>query len=298
MIGIFDSGTGGLTIAEKCIDVLDGEAILYLGDHGRAPYGHRSNQEIVAFTREAVTCLFDQGCDLVILACNTAAAVALRTLQQDWLPHYAPDKRILGILVPTVEAVTGVPWKEGLCLKNDGVIGVFATPKTVQSNAYMEEIYKRAPKMKIIQTACPGLVSAIEAGADEGAIMSLVAPAVDDMKRQSGAVLDAVLLGCTHYPLVAGYFKAALGKDIPIVSQPDITADALKSYLSRHRHFMKSDRVEHGVRFLTTGDVAQATKTASRLSTLNAVFEPIDLKPYAASSLSSAGATSPSIARK
>lgn len=298
MIGIFDSGTGGLTIAEKSIEMLDGEAFLYLGDHARAPYGHRSNQEILEFTREAVSCLFDQGCDLVVLACNTAAAVALRSLQQHWLPFHAPDKRILGILVPTVEAVTGVPWKQGLCLENKGVIGVFATPKTVQSQAYVEEIRKRAPKMKVIQIPCPGLVSAIERGADDETIMSLIAPAVEDMKLQSDGHLNAVLLGCTHYPLVAEHFKSALESDIPIVSQPDITADALKSYLKRHPHFLKGDRVEFGVRYLTTGDVAQATKTASRLSALNAEFEAQDLKPYAASSLSSAGATSPSMARK
>jgi len=298
MIGIFDSGTGGLTIAEKSIKILDGEAFLYLGDHGRAPYGHRSNQEILNYTQEAVTCLFDQGCDLVVLACNTAAAVALRSLQQDWLPHHAPDKRILGILVPTVEAVTGVPWHEGLCLENEGIIGVFATPKTVQSQAYVEEIRKRAPKMKIIQVPCPGLVSAIEAGADDESIMDLVAPFVEEMKAKSDGRLNAVLLGCTHYPLVAQHFKAALGLGVPIVSQPDITADALKSYLARHPQFLKADRAEYGVRYLTTGDATQATKTASRLSALNAVFEHIDLRPYAASSLSSAGATSPSMARK
>ncbi|MGD8326460.1 MAG: glutamate racemase [Sphingomonadales bacterium] len=298
MIGLFDSGTGGLTIASACFKALETEAFLYLGDHKRAPYGHRDNLEILEYTREAVACLFDKGCDLVVLACNTAAAIALRRLQQEWLPNFAPDKRILGILVPTVEAVTGVPWSAGRCHKRDGVIGIFATPKTVASQAYVEEVRKRAPNMEIIQIPCPGLVAAIETGADNRVLQELINAAVISMdKHLDGRELEAVLLGCTHYPLVKDEFKIALNRDVALISQPQITAESLQHYLMRHPRFIKQDREQLGISYLTTGNADQVTKTASRLCALDAVFQHVDLSPYASSD-SSAGATSPSMARK
>lgn len=299
MIGLFDSGTGGLTIASACFKALESEAFLYLGDHKRAPYGHRDNLEILEYTREAVAYLFDQGCDLVVLACNTAAAIALRRLQQDWLPGFAPEKRVLGILVPTVEAVTGVPWSDGRCHKREGVIGIFATPKTVASRAYVEEVRKRAPNMDIIQVPCPGLVSAIESGANESVLRELIGAAVASMDQQlEGRELEAVLLGCTHYPLVKDQFKAALNRDVPLISQPQITAESLQHYLMRHPRFLKQDRAQLGISYMTTGDADQITKTASRLCALDAVFRHVDLSPYASSDDSSAGATSPSMARR
>lgn len=306
MIGFFDSGSGGLTVLKACAQALPNEAIFYLGDHARAPYGHRDNKEILAFTAQAVAFLFDQGCHLVILPCNTAAAVALRTLQQNWLPYVAPDNRILGILVPTVEALSGLPWhqEQGELDPNadEHLVAVFATPKTVAAGAYVEEIVKRAPHSRVVQVACPGLVSAIEAHAGESHIDALVSAAIEQMSEQTqGRSPDAVLLGCTHFPLVASVFKRHLPPHVKLISQSEIMADSLVDYLHRHPRFCEHDRAARGVTFATSGDPAHVAQTASNLAGLDAVFRQVDLTPYASTSTSAslgAGTAPPSRAAK
>jgi len=256
MIGVFDSGHGGLTVLRALVRHLPARDFLYFGDHAHAPYGERTPAEIVALTREAVHLLFARGCRLVVLACNTAAAVALRTLQQEWLPQHAPDHRILGVLVPTVEAVTGVPWATTHSVSHTGplrTLAVFATRRTVATNAYPEEIVKRAPGIVLVQQACAGLVHLIEGNAVRDVLAAAVRGHVAALREQlDGRKLDAVMLGCTHYPLVADLFAEALPPEIEVVSQPEIVARSLADYLRRHPALDASSSGR--VAFLTSGD--------------------------------------------
>lgn len=237
MIGVFDSGSGGITVLEALRKQLPDQDFMYLGDHANAPYGHRSNEHIVERTRKGVDILMQEGCSLVILACNTAAAIALRTLQQEWLPSAYPENRILGVLVPMVEALTGVPWsqehpnEQTLPTRN---ITLFATRKTVESGAFEDEVKKRAPHLRLSGKACPGLVDAIEGGAGTLPISGLIHGYVEEAKSN---LPEAVILGCTHFPLVKDHFADALGDEIQIYSQPEIVAASLMDYLERHANF-------------------------------------------------------------
>ena len=179
MIGVFDSGHGGLTILRALVDRLPERRFLYLGDHAHAPYGDHTPDEIYALTIDNISRLFAHGCDLVLLACNTAAAVALRRLQQEWQPDAFPDNRVLGVLVPTVEAVTKVPWHIKTpppgAPRDGATVAIFATHPTVDSGAYPREIGFRAPAIRVVQQACPNLVAAIESAAPEAQVRELVA---------------------------------------------------------------------------------------------------------------------------
>ena len=221
-----------------------------------APYGERSPDEIRALTRAAVERLFALGCRLVILACNTASANALRHLQQTWLPDAHPDRRILGVLVPMVEAITGMPWMEDPAHRPAApakTVAVFATSRTVTSNAYPVEIAKRAPEVRVVQQACPALVELIENHARREELRAAVGTYAAEMMAQLGGMPpDAVMLGCTHYPLVADLFAEALPAGIELLSQPDLVARSLAHYLERHPEFDARDGGE--TRFLTTGD--------------------------------------------
>ncbi|WP_262690744.1 glutamate racemase [Kordiimonas aestuarii] len=266
MIGIFDSGSGGLTILDALHRRLPDQDFLYLGDHANAPYGHRSNDQIVEMTRRNVSALFDAGCTLVVLACNTAAAVALRTLQQKWLPQAYPGRRILGVLVPMVEAITGVPWSQEHPVGHDGsgkTILLFATQKTVKSGAYVEEIAKRAPAIRLVQKACPGLVDAIEGGTGPRPLAGLVEGYVAEALDDAGVIPDAVLLGCTHFPLVSSYFEAALPEGVELFCQPDVVAASLEDYLTRHGEFRRKGSGK--IRLMTTGKPGDVDLTDSYL---------------------------------
>ncbi|UTW55002.1 glutamate racemase [Kordiimonas sp. SCSIO 12610] len=260
MIGVFDSGSGGLTVLEALQKQFPNQDFIYLGDHANAPYGHRSNEQIVEFTKAGVDTLMQNGCKLVILACNTAAAVALRTLQQNWLEHAHPGKRILGVLVPMVEAITGVPWsKTSAHLENHPPhknIAVFATRKTIESKAYDQEVRKRAPGITLFSKACPGLVDAIEGGAGDLPVKGLISGYVQELLAKHNNI-DAALLGCTHFPLVKSYFEEALGKNIKLLSQPTVVAEALQSYLQAHPEFAASG--DGITKIMTTGNVASTT---------------------------------------
>lgn len=267
MIGVFDSGHGGLTVLRALTAALPDRRFVYLGDHGHAPYGDRSAEEVYALTVQGVERLFGLGCRLVVLACNTASAVALRRLQQTWLLHAWPDRRVLGVLVPMVEAITGMPWMADVPAGHRAgerrTIGIFGTSRTVDSGAYPREIGKRAPEVTVVQQACPDLARLIEADAPRDTVAGAV-------RRYSGALMEkldgvppsAVMLGCTHYPLVADLFAEALPPGVEILCQPTLTAKSLAAYLERHPDLDATGT--GGPVFRTTGDPDRITPLATR----------------------------------
>ncbi|NMM44134.1 glutamate racemase [Rhodospirillaceae bacterium KN72] len=270
MIGVFDSGHGGLTVLRALVDALPQQRFLYLGDHGFAPYGMRSNEEIYQLTRRRVGELISRGCRLVIIACNTACAVALRRLQQEWLPKHAPDCRVLGVFVPMIEALTGQEWHvQGVSAyspkRPPQTIAVFATRRTVESGAFPAEVKLRARHLKVIQQSCPRLAEAVEEGLDDDLMRRAVARYCDQLLAKAGsAKIDIVVLGCTHYPILEAHFRAALPPDTRLMSQPDIVAKALVQYLGRHPEFRDTGTEHSTVEFLTSGDPQKVREVSSR----------------------------------
>lgn len=284
MIGVFDSGSGGLTVLRALRDRLPEQAFVYLGDHEGGPYGHRSADEVYALTLSGVERLFDHGCDLVILACNTAAAVALRRLQQEWLPARFPGRRVLGVFVPTVEAVTGIPWHQkhsspaggGPETEAEIAVGIFATPRTVASSAFVREIKARNPGVRVIQQACPDLADRIEADAPRSVIAGLIKHAATELLASAGpAQPDCFILGCTHYPLVIDLFLDALPAGAEVLEQPSIAADSLAGYLERHPEFSTLANQDTPTSFLTTGDPDKAGVHARRFFGRDVVFSKV-----------------------
>lgn len=281
MIGVFDSGHGGLTVLAALTRHFPTLRFTYLGDHGNAPYGGHSGPVVLDLTRAGMDRLFREGCRLVIVACNSAAAVALRGIQQDWLPVHYPDRRVLGVVVPVVEAVTGVPWMHDHSWAKEprrpATVGVFGTVHTIRSLAYPIEIAKRAPAVTVMQQECPGLAGAIEGDADEAELASLVEDYVDGLLAQvDGGPLDHVVLGCTHYPLVGHLFARCLPPGVEVLSQPELVADALRTYLLRRPEFRGGGRRPAGeppCRFLTTGDPEQVGRVARRFLGRGIAFE-------------------------
>lgn len=270
MIGIFDSGSGGLTVLSAVRKRLPDQRFVYLGDHGHAPYGPRSPADVIALTRDGVAAMFDRGCALVVVACNTASALALRPLQEGWLGTRYPDRRLLGIFVPIIEALTGRSWD-----RNDGYedpqpcfdLAVFATPATVGSRAFGREIGRRLPNVKVWEQGCPDLVDLIESGAEASAIDTAVARAVAALRSKTAALPRRVVLGCTHYPLVRGAFEQALPAGTEIIDQPAIVADSLARYLDRRSATPPPIRTADAESaLLTTGDPAKVGSIASRLA--------------------------------
>jgi glutamate racemase len=259
-IGVFDSGVGGLTVHHRLVERFPTADFVYLADQANAPYGGRPGEEIVDLTRAGCKRLFDAGCDLVVLACNTAASVALRRLQQTWLPGYRRELgrpvNVLGIIVPTIEAATGLPWEHEAERRGDkveklDVLGVFCTPATAASRVYEIEIDKRRQDVAVFSEPCPELARMIEAGAGAVELAEVVQGHVNALSTRIGRAPDRAILGCTHYEIVADMFRAALPLGTPLIHQPDATADALVRYQERHPELQAGSR---GVRrFLTTG---------------------------------------------
>lgn len=227
-IGVFDSGFGGLTVLRELRRALPGYDFIYLGDNARAPYGSHSFDTIYRYTREAVAYLFEQGCPLVILACNTASAKALRSLQQKDLPlSKDPTRRILGVIRPTVESISE--------FSHNGHIGIVGTNGTISSNSYGIEIAHLYPKAKVSQLACPmwvPLVENNEINANPGT-QYFIRRDLDHLLTKD-YMIDTILLGCTHYPLLLPRIKEALPPGISVVSQGAIVASSLQDYLHRH----------------------------------------------------------------
>lgn len=256
-IGVFDSGYGGLTVLTKIMEELPEYDYLYLGDNARAPYGTRSFDIVYEYTLEAVTELFERGCPLVILACNTASAKALRSIQQNDLPKIAPDNRVLGVIRPTSELVGEFsPHK---------TIGILATPGTVNSNSYPIEIGKFAPTMKVFSLACPMWVPLIENGEHHSkAGKKFIRKDVKHLLEMSEDI-DTILLACTHYPLVEEYIKEIVSDDIQVISQGEIVAKSLKEYLMRHPEMEVRLSKNKKTSYLTSGDTETFDTKAKEL---------------------------------
>jgi len=277
MIGVFDSGLGGLVIMKELDKQFPEYSFMYLGDNARAPYGSKSPDEVYRFTLEAVEYLFGRGCELVILACNTASANALRKIQQEVLPIIYPNKKVLGILVPTVEQVHG------------GTIGIFATPGTVKSEAYVHEIMKRQPIAEVFQVACPALVQMIEAGSPVGratpegerdeVLFAEIQKYVDELKLQMGKKFppENVLLGCTHFPLVHHLFVRALPASVHVYDQAAMVATSLHDYILRHLELDGKLEKNSTRKFLTTGDAELVQKQARTFYGESLTFERVEL---------------------
>lgn len=266
MIGVFDSGVGGLTVLRALHKRFPGQGFVYLGDHAHVPYGNRASDEIVELTRRGVEALFERGCRLVLLGCNTATAVAARRLQRGWLPlsPFASGHNIIGIVAPTVEAATHTPWAvttpQYPQKYNTDLIAVFGTTRTITSGVYPEEIRKRCPKVEVVQQICAHLAGAIEDEASEAELDGLVSEGVEALLRQTGgAPPHRAILGCTHFPLVEPLFRKHLPAFTRILSQPEIVADSLEDYLARHPRY--AGRGEALV-LTTTGDAEEISERA------------------------------------
>lgn len=268
-IGVFDSGLGGLTIHRALIDRFPKADFIFLGDQANVPYGGRTGEEIVALTRAGCETLFELGCSLVVLACNTAASIALRRLQQTWLPGYRKalgrPVNVLGIIVPTIEAATGLPWeheaeRRGDKIEHLDILGVFSTPATAASRVYEIEIDKRRQDIAVFSEPCPTLARMIEAGASEAELEPVVQGHVKALAKRIGRMPDRAVLGCTHYEIISDLFRRALPPGLPLIHQPGATADALERYFARHPEYAAGGN--GGRRFLTTGAPGAANQLA------------------------------------
>lgn len=254
-IGIFDSGYGGLTVLKEIVKAMPDYDYVYLGDNARAPYGTRSFETVYEYTLQCVKKLLEMNCPLVILACNTASAKALRTIQQKDLIQLAPEKRVLGVIRPTTEIV-------GNYTKSKQV-GVLGTSGTVSSNSYPIEIEKFFPEINVHQEACPMWVSLVENNEhnSDGADF-FVKKHIDNLLHKNKHI-DTIILGCTHYPLLIDKIKKYLPEHITLLSQGEIVANSLKDYLKRHTEIENKLSRGKTITFYTTDSPANFDKAAS-----------------------------------
>jgi glutamate racemase len=252
MIGVFDSGFGGLVVLREFLQVLPDYDYLYLGDNARIPYGTRSDRVVIRFTEQAVDYLLRQGCRLIVLACHTASARALRRIQQVFLPERYPDHRVLGVLIPTVE--------EAVARSRKKRIGVIATEGTVTSQSFEMELKKLDPEVEVIQQACPLLVPIIESGEQEWEGTDLI------LRRYLAPFpgrVDTLILGCTHYSILKEKIRAILGNGQELICSGQVTAARLVDYLARHPE-MEARLSRGGTRqYLTTDLTPRFAQLAS-----------------------------------
>ena len=268
-VGVFDSGFGGLSVLADLQRALPQADFIYLGDNARAPYGTRSFDAVYRFTLEAVERLFAMGCPLVILACNTASAKALRNIQQRDLPRMSPDRRVLGVIRPTAEAVGG--------LSRTGVVGVLGTPGTVASGSYDIEIEKLHPGFRVVAEAAPMWVPVVEQGfAGSPGADWFVDEAVGRLLARDSRI-DTIILGCTHYPLLYPKIRAAVPRGISIVSQGPIVAESLIDYLRRHPAMDAAISRGGATRYLTTDDAGMLPRQAGVFLGREIMAESIDI---------------------
>ncbi len=225
-IGVFDSGYGGLTILSKIRETLPQYDYIYLGDNARAPYGTRSFEVVYEFTLQAVVKLFGMGCQLVILACNTASAKALRSIQMNDLPRLDPTRRVLGVIRPTVECIGSITRSRH--------VGVFATAGTIKSESYPLEVHKLFPDIKVSGEACPLWVPLVENNEAQGDGTDYFVRKYINELLAKDRLIDTVILGCTHFPLLLPKIQQYMPAGITTVTQGELVADSLKDYLSRH----------------------------------------------------------------
>ncbi|WP_146589057.1 glutamate racemase [Puniceibacterium confluentis] len=266
-VGVFDSGLGGLTVLDAVSKRLPEVPFVYLADSRHAPYGVRDADDIYNLTTNAVERLWAAGCDLVILACNTASAAALRRMQESWIPR---DKRVLGVFVPLIEAMTERQWGDNSPPREVAVkhVALFATPATVRSRAFQRELAFRAIGVDVEAQACGGVVDAIEEG-DMILAEALVRSHVDALMRKMPQP-QAAILGCTHYPLMQDVFQAALGPEVSVYSQANLVADSLADYLERHPGMLGKGTESQ---FLTTGDPRRVSDRATQFLRRQILFQ-------------------------
>lgn len=256
-IGVFDSGYGGLTVLNEIQAALPQYDYLYLGDNARSPYGSRSFEVIYEYTWEGVQALFAAGCSLVILACNTASAKALRTIQQKQLPVIAPNKRVLGVIRPSTEVIGEISQTKH--------VGILATEGTVKSESYLIEIKKFAPEIIVNQHACPMWVPLVENGMHQTPGGEyFIEKDLDEILKKDPEI-DTILLGCTHYPILEEKIKNYLPKSVRVVSQGKIVADRLEDYLNRHPEIETLCSKNGETKYLTTENAEAFSEKASKL---------------------------------
>ncbi len=243
-IGVFDSGYGGLTVLKEIVNKLPQYDYLYLGDNARAPYGNRSFETVYQYTLECVQWFFDQGCSLVILACNTASAKALRTIQQNDLPKMDAGKRVLGVIRPTTEVIG--------TYSETGSVGILATNGTVSSESYPIEIQKFYPDLKVYQEACPMWVPLVENNEHQGNGADFFIKKNLHNIFAKGETIDVLLLACTHYPLLKEKIQEYLPVGVKLLSQGEIVAESLADYLQRHPEIEKQCSTGGTKAFFTT----------------------------------------------
>jgi len=244
MIGVFDSGIGGLTVLRAFLRSLPECDYLYLGDNARAPYGNKSLDVIYDYTRQAVEFIFERGCVMIILACNTASAKALRKIQQEWLPSRCPENRVLGVAIPSAEA--------GAQVTRHGRIGVIGTRATIESKIYEQELLKLRDDLNVYGLACPLLVPLVEEGwAGKPETNMILKKYLRHMKSKK---VDTLILGCTHYPFLATDIERIMGKNCRIIRGPEVVAAKLKDYLCRHPEIDKRVSRQGRRLFFTTDD--------------------------------------------
>jgi glutamate racemase len=243
-IGVFDSGYGGLTVLKSIMSALPEYDYVYIGDNARTPYGTRSYETVYDYTLQAVKTFFDLGCELVILACNTASAKALRTIQQKDLPSLGPNKRVLGVIRPSAEEI-------GKITRNNHV-GIFGTPGTVNSESYLIEIDKLYPQVKVSQEACPLWVPLIENNQFDNEGGKFFVKFHVDALLEKDPEIDTIILGCTHYPLLQDIISTFVPKGTQILSQGDIIALSLTDYLNRHQSLADMCSKNGTIRYYTT----------------------------------------------
>lgn len=242
MIGVFDSGFGGLVVLKEFLSLLPAYDYLYLGDNARIPYGSRSDRVVLRFTEQAVEYLFLQGCQLIILACHTASAKALRTIQQVYLPAHYPERRVLGVVIPTVE--------EALARTRSKRIGVIGTEGTVASQSFPLELRKLDPAVEVFQQACPLLVPLIEAGEQEWTGTTMILRRY--LAPLKAARVDTLILGCTHYSILKEKIQVIIGDGRELICSGQVTAAKLADYLRRHPEMETCLSRGGGRHYLTT----------------------------------------------
>ena len=243
-IGVFDSGYGGLTVLKEITKHLPQYDYIYLGDNARTPYGNRSFETVYHYTWQCVQWLFKQGCPLVIVACNTASAKGLRSIQQNDLRKYYPEKKVLGVIRPTTEIIGN--------FSKTHHVGIMATSGTVQSQSYLIEIEKFFPDTKVVQQACPMLVPLIENNEFENEAADYFIKKYLDELLQQDEKIDTILLACTHYPLIKKSIEKFLPANISVIAQGEIVAASLKDYLNRHAEIEEQLSKNKTIQFYTT----------------------------------------------
>jgi glutamate racemase len=272
-IGFFDSGVGGRTVHSELTRRFPDRDFVYLADQAHAPYGGRGGEEIVDLTKAGCERLFEAGASVVVLACNTASAIALRRLQQTWIPglreRLGRPVNVLGIIVPTIEAATGLPWsfeaerpQEGEKIQAVDITGVFCTAATAISRVFEIEIDKRREDIAVFCEPCPGLAGLIELGAPVEELTVVVNDHVDALRRRIGRHPDKAILGCTHYEIIAELFAEALPAGTVLIEQPTAVADALDRYFARHPEYALGDGGRRD--FLTTGQAGPQSDLIAR----------------------------------